>query len=94
MISINDSPNLANGVQLGVHEGLSSKTGLHRHHKNQIQLLNIGQDGICGGDWPQGYRFFYAAAIHETQRFGNAGGVICLQMDGQQVGSAWANASI
>ncbi len=38
------------------------------------------------GDGPQGHRLFHPALPHDLQRLGDAGGVVGLQVDGQQVG--------
>ncbi len=37
------------------------------------------------GDGPQGHRLFYAALPHDPQGLGDAGGVVGLQVDGEQV---------
>ena len=87
MILLDDGPDLADGLQLGLHKGLAAEAGLHSHDQHHIQLFNIGQDGVGRGDGPQGHRLFYPTFPHDLQGLGDVGGVVGLQMDGQQVGS-------
>ena len=86
VVALDEGADLADGVQLGLQEALAAEAGLHRHHQHQVQLGQIGEDGLRLGDGPQGHRLLHPALPHEPQGLGNVVGVVGLQVDGEQVG--------
>ena len=66
-------------------KGLAAEAGLHRHHQHHVQPLQVGEHGGGGGDGPQGHRPFHLAGLHPPQGLGDAGGVVGLQVDGEEI---------
>ena len=70
-----------------LHKGLPAEAGFHRHYQHHVQLLQVGEHRLRRGDGPQGHRLFDPIGLHSPQGLGNPGGMVCLQVDAEQVRS-------